>query len=66
MADEKDLRSLARRILRKIFGLVQDRGKCRICYNAALPELIEGHDDVQFMKAQRIKQLGHMERMLVE
>jgi hypothetical protein len=66
VADEKDLRSLARRILRKIFGLIQDRGECRICYNAALHELIEGHDNVQFMKVQRIKYLGHMERMLVE
>lgn len=66
MADEKDVRSSARRILRKIFGFARDRGECRIYYNAALHELIEGHDTVQFMKAQRIKQLGHMERMLVE
>lgn len=66
MADEKDLRSLARTILRKIFGLVRYRGECRMYYNAALHELIEGHDNVQFMKAQRIKQLGHMEIMLVE
>jgi hypothetical protein len=28
--------------------------------------LIEGHDIVKFMKAQTIKQLRHMERMLVE
>lgn len=55
MADEKDLRSLARRILRKIFVLIWDRGECRMCYNAALHKLIEGHDNVRFMKAQRIK-----------
>jgi hypothetical protein len=55
VADEKDLRSLARRILRKIFALLHDRCECRICYNAALHELIEGNDNVQFMKTQRIK-----------
>jgi hypothetical protein len=55
VANEKNLRSLARRILRKIFGLVQDRGKCRICYNVVLYELIEGHDNVRVMKPQRIK-----------
>jgi len=55
VAIEKNLRSLARTILRKIFGLIQDRGECRMCFNAALHELIEGHDNIWFMRAQRIK-----------
>jgi molybdopterin converting factor small subunit len=46
VTDEEDLRSLARRILRKIFGPVRDTGEWRICYNVALNEPIEGHDEL--------------------
>ena len=55
MADKNDPSSLERRILRKIFGPVQDRGEWRICCNTALNELIAEHGIVRFMKSQRIK-----------
>ena len=63
VADENALRSFERRILRKIFGPVWDRGEWRIRYNAELNKLIKGHDIVRFVKAQRIRWLGHVERM---
>jgi hypothetical protein len=50
LADENALRSFERRILRKIFGPMQDGGEWRICYNAELIELSEGHDIVRFVK----------------
>jgi hypothetical protein len=66
LADKNALRSFERRILRKIFGPVWDRGEWRICYNAELNDLIKGHDIVRFMKAQRIRWLGHVESMSEE
>jgi hypothetical protein len=66
VVDQNALRSFERRILRKIFGPVWDRGEWRIHYNAELNELINGHDIVRFVKAQRIRWLGHVERMSEE
>jgi hypothetical protein len=60
VADENALRSFERRILRKIFGPVWDRGEWRICHHAELSEPINGHDIVWFVKAQRIRWLGHV------
>jgi hypothetical protein len=63
MADKNALRSFERRILRKIFRPVWERGEWRICYNAELNELIKGYDVVRFVKTQNIRWLGHVERM---
>jgi hypothetical protein len=57
VADENARRSFERRILRKIFWCVWDRGEWRVCNNAELNELIKGHDIVRFVKAQRIRWL---------
>jgi len=66
VAGENAHRSFERRIFRKVFGPVRDRGEWRIHYNEELNELIEGGDIVRFMKAQRIRWLGHVERILEE
>jgi hypothetical protein len=65
VADENALRSFERRILRTIFGPVWDRDEWRIRHNAELNVLIKGHD-VRFVKAQRIRWLGHVARMSEE
>ena len=53
-----------RKILRKIFGPVQvDIGEYRSRYNHELNDLINGHNIRRFVKAQRIKWLGHIIRM---
>ena len=62
VADENALRSFERRILRKTFGPVWDRGKWVIRYNAELSELIKGHGIVRFVKAQSIRWLAHVQR----
>jgi hypothetical protein len=50
-------------MLRRIFGPVQDTNGWKIIYNQELDRLIEGQDIVRFIKAQRLRWLGHVERM---
>jgi hypothetical protein len=49
--------------LRKIFGPVNIDNVWRIRNNMETDNLIEGADIVRFIKAQRIKWLGHIQRM---
>jgi hypothetical protein len=49
--------------LRKIFGPVNIDNVWRIRNNMEIDNLIEGADIVRFIKAQRIKWLGHIQRM---
>jgi hypothetical protein len=61
--DENALKCFERKTLRRIFGPVQDSSGWRIRYNQQLDRLIEGQDLVGFIKAQRLRRLGHVERM---
>jgi hypothetical protein len=57
--DEQYLRIFERRILRKIFGPVQNEyGSWRIRMNHELNELIENADILRFIKSSRIAWLG--------
>ena len=61
---EQHLRIFERKILRKIFGQVQDKdGSWRIRMNHELNELIGNADIVRFIKSRRIAWLGHVMRM---
>ena len=61
--DENNLRIFERQILRKIFGPLNIDSVWRIWNNMEIDKLIEGADIVRFIKAQRIKWLGHVQRM---
>ena len=62
--DEQHLRIFERRILRKIFGPVQNEdGSWRIRMNYELHELIENANIVRFIKSRRIACFGHVMRM---
>jgi hypothetical protein len=61
--DENDLRIFERSILRKIFGPVNINNIWRIRNNMEIDKLLECTDIVRYMKAQRIKWLGHIQRM---
>ena len=61
--DENNLRVFERQILRKIFGPVNIDSVWRIRNDMYIDKLIEGADIVRFIKAQRIKWLGHIQRM---
>ena len=62
-SDENSLRIFGRKILRKIYGPVQERDTWRIRYNEEVNRFIKGKDIVKFIKAQRIRWLGHVKRM---
>jgi hypothetical protein len=59
----KTTRIFERQILRKIFGPVNVDNTWKIRNNMEIDKLIEGADIVRFIKAQRIKWLGHIQRM---
>jgi hypothetical protein len=62
--DEQHLRIFERRILRKIFGPVQNEdGSWRIRMNYERNELTENADIVRLIKSRRIAWLGHAMRM---
>jgi hypothetical protein len=62
--DEQYLRIYGHRILRKIFGPVQNEyGSWRIRMNHKLNELIENADILRFIKSRRIAWLGHVMQM---
>jgi hypothetical protein len=53
-----------RKILRKIFGPTKElNGLWRIKTNEDLDDLIQQQNIIRFIKSQRIKWLGHVERM---
>ena len=58
--DENNLRIFERQIPRKIYGPVNI---WRVQNNMEIGKLIEGADIVRFIKAQRVKWLGHIQRM---
>ena len=58
-----NLRIFERQILRKIFGPVNIDNVWRIRNNMGIDKLTEGADIVRFIKAKRIKWLGHIQRM---
>jgi hypothetical protein len=61
--DENNLHNFERQILRKIFGPVNIDNVWRIRNNMDIDKLIESADIVRFIKAQRIKWLGHIQQM---
>jgi hypothetical protein len=61
--DVNNLRIFVRQILRKVFGPVNTDNVWRIRNNMEIDKLIEGADIVRFTKVQRIKWLGHIQRM---
>jgi hypothetical protein len=63
--DENNLRIFERQILRKIrvFGPVNIDSIWRIRNNMEIDKLTEGAEIVRYIKAHRIKWLGHIQRM---
>jgi hypothetical protein len=57
---ENNLRIFEKQIIRKISGPVNIDNIWRIRNNMEIDKLIEGSDIVRFIKAQRIKWLGHI------
>jgi hypothetical protein len=63
MEEERVLAVFERKTLRKIYGLVKENELWRIRRNYELQDIIKGENIVRFIKSQRIRWLGHIERM---
>jgi len=61
--DENHLRIFERQILREIFAPINIDNMWRTRNNMEIDKLVDGADIVRFIKAQRIKWLGHIQRM---
>jgi hypothetical protein len=64
-SDENLLRIFERKIMRKIYGPIQEGDIWRIRFNEELNRAMNGEDIVKFIKAQRIRWLGPVKRMEV-
>jgi hypothetical protein len=52
-----------RKITRKICGPVMENNVWTVRYNEEINTLLKGNDIVRFIKSQRMRWLGHVERM---
>lgn len=62
--DERLLGIFERKILRKIFGAINENELWRRRYNFELYQLYNNSDIVKFIKVQIIRWVGHIARML--
>jgi len=63
MEEERALAAFEMKIVRKIYGPVKENELWRIRRNDELEAIIKGENIVRFIKCQRIRWLGHIERM---
>ena len=63
MEEERALAVFERKILRKIYGPVKENELWKIRRNDELEAIIKRENIVRFIKCQRIRWLGHIERM---
>jgi len=63
VGEERALAVLERKILRKMYGPVKENELWRIRRNDELEAVIKGENIARFIKCQRIRWVGHIERM---
>lgn len=62
-ADANKLRVFERKIIRRIYGAVYENGEWRIRTNDEINCYLDNQDIVRFIKAQRLRWIGHVERL---
>ena len=60
--DQKKLGIFERKILREIYGPVNEKGEWRIRYNKELYELYKSRDIITDIKIARLRWAGHVQR----
>jgi hypothetical protein len=63
VGEERALAVFERKILREMYGPVKENELWRIGRNDELEAIIKGENIARFIKCQRIRWLGHIERM---
>ena len=63
-ADANKLRIFERKIIRRIWGAVNENGHWRIRTNMEIDDILGKEDIVRFVKSKRLRWLGHVERMM--
>jgi hypothetical protein len=61
--DQVALGTFERKILRKIYGSIQERGEWRIRYNHELYQLCKSPSIVKIIKIARLQWVGHLQKM---
>ncbi|KAI5747618.1 hypothetical protein M8J77_016650 [Diaphorina citri] len=62
--DQEKIRRFERKIIRRIYGAVKIKeAELRILTNREILEILNGEDIVKFMKSQRLRWFGHVQRM---
>lgn len=62
-SDANKLRVFERKIIRRIWGPINENGHWRIRNNWEINDILENEDIVRFVKATRLRWLGHVQRM---
>lgn len=62
-SDANKLRVFERAIVRRIYGPIYENGFWRIRFNHEIDDILKQEDIVRFAKSQRLRWLGHVERM---
>jgi hypothetical protein len=57
------LRKFERNIVRRIYGPINEGESWRIRTNKKIEDILEGTDNVKFIKSLRLRWCGHIERM---
>uniref|UniRef100_A0A8D8V6E2 Craniofacial development protein 2 n=1 Tax=Cacopsylla melanoneura TaxID=428564 RepID=A0A8D8V6E2_9HEMI len=62
--DQEKIKRFERKVIRRIYGPIRvDEDNWRIRYNSEINDILNGEDIIKFIKSQRLRWFGHLQRM---